>query len=179
MGTRTICRLLFIFLFGCLILAASQIEKDPLYKVATEKRDRLRERLRDYVAENRNRDWAHLYDLVSATGRGKTDKPTFVERMKVGHGTDFANDPDLLEFQADRTDSNDSGIDVYGCAKAKREGEGYDGIAVVHAVFEHDDWFFTGWTFVGGECTELADKDWKLPARIKWTQPMEELRTPK
>ena len=29
----------------------------------------------------------------------------------------------------------------------RREGEPFRGFAVVHAVYEHEDWFSTGWTF--------------------------------
>jgi hypothetical protein len=96
--------------------------------------------------------------------------------MNVGHGRDFANSPDLLEFHADRTEANDAQFDIYGCGKATREGEDYNGIALIHAVFEHDNWFFAGWTFNGGDCDQLLDKEWKPPAPMKWTQPMDELR---
>ncbi len=69
MSVRTFSRVAFIFLVGCWVLrAASQSDKDPLYKVPAEKRERLGERLRDYVKENKNRDWKRLYDLVSDTG---------------------------------------------------------------------------------------------------------------
>ena len=175
MSVRTFSRVVFIFLIGCWVVCAAS-QKDPLYKVPAEKRARLGDRLRDYVKENKNRDWERLYDLVSDTGRGKVDRAHFIQLMNVGHGRDFANYPDLLEFHADRTEANDTQFDIYGCGKAAREGEDYNGIALIHAVFEHDNWFFAGWTFVGGDCDQLLDKEWKPPAPMKWTQPMDELR---
>jgi len=100
--------------------------------------------------------------------------------MKAAHGKDFANAPDLLEFQAGRSDKNErGGYDIYGCGKAQRENMLFQGIAVVHAVFEHDDWFFTGWTFTifpNELCKALADPAWRPITRLIWSQPMEELR---
>jgi hypothetical protein len=43
--------------------------------------------------------------------------------MTSEHGTDFAQMPDLLEFRPELTERNDKGeFDIYGCAKARREG---------------------------------------------------------
>lgn len=30
------------------------------------------------------------------------------------------------------------------CGKARRESQNFNGIALVRAVFEHNDWFFSG-----------------------------------
>jgi hypothetical protein len=73
---------------------------------------------------------------------------------------------------------NGDGYDIYGCGRAAREGEPFRGIAEVHAVFEHEDWFFTGWTFRDtseGACKELSDPNWQPDNPLKWNGPMEEL----
>jgi hypothetical protein len=47
-------------------------------------------------------------------------------------------------------------------------------------VFEHDKWFFTGWTFTefpNESCKALASTKWEAPAAMEWNRPMEELRT--
>jgi len=98
--------------------------------------------------------------------------------MKHEHGIDFAQMPDLLEFNPDRSEKNDDGFDVYGCGKARREGMMFNGIAVVHAVYEHNDWFFTGWTFTefpNEPCKAFADPKWQPSNRIKWNRSMEEI----
>jgi hypothetical protein len=130
--TAWLCSILFL---GCSALAALRpTDNEPFSKIPAEKRDGLRKRLEEYVKENKNRDWVLLYGLISDTGRGRVDQPTFVARMQTAHGKDFANDPDLLEFRSDRADPNGDGFDVYGCGKAQREGQTYNGIAVIHAV---------------------------------------------
>lgn len=127
---------------------------------------------------NRSRDWKKLYDFISDAGRGGTDRQIFVARMTTAHGRDFANDPDLLEFRPVRT-VKESGFDIYGCAKAQREGRAFNGIALTHAVLEHDDWYFSGWTFTefpNEPCEDLSDPSWETPGPMEWNQPMEELR---
>jgi hypothetical protein len=59
--------------------------------------------------------------------------------MNSAHGSDVAQMPDLLEFKSDRTEKNDDGYDIYGCGKARREGMMFNGIAVMHIVFEHNN----------------------------------------
>jgi hypothetical protein len=54
----------------------------------------------------------------------------------------------------------------------------FNGIVVVHAVFEHQDWFFTGWRFTdfpNTPCKELADPKWQPENPVKWNTPMEEI----
>jgi len=48
----------------------------------------------------------------------------------------------------------------------------------VHAVYEHNDWFFTGWTFTefpNEPCKAFADPKWQPSNRIKWNRSMEEI----
>jgi hypothetical protein len=101
----------------------------------------------------------------------------------VGKQTDRISESvsqqELLEFLPDRSDENADGTDIYGCARATREGEAYTGIAVVHAVHEHATWTFTGWSFTefpNLSCKLLADPSWKPAGRMGWDQPMEEVR---
>lgn len=153
---------------------------DPFAKVPQEKREALKKRIDVYVKLQRDHGWSELYDLVSDTGKGGVTREKFVAAMNRGHGRDFANEPDLLEFLPRRAEpGSPDGFDIYGCAKAIREGETYRGIAVIHAVFEHSNWFFTGWTFADpsdGSCKQLDDPSWQPPTQLKWTSPMEELR---
>ena len=137
-------------------------------------------RLTEYLKAYRNKNWAALYSLVSDTGKGGVNRRAFVAAMSAKHGrTGFGGMPDLLEFLPDRSDENADGTDIYGCAKATREGEAYTGIAVVHAVHEHATWTFTGWSFTefpNLSCKLLADPSWKPAGRMGWDQPMEEVR---
>jgi hypothetical protein len=62
-----------------------------------------------------------------------------------------------------------------------REGQTFNGVALIHAVFEHNDWFFSGWRFTefpNEPCKALSDPSWEAPAPMEWDQPMEELRGP-
>ena len=159
-------RVLFVtfFCLGCMVTHAAK-QKNPFAKVPAERQDALAKRLDAYVQADRSRNWNKLYDLVSETGKAQVNRQTFLTRMKLAHGTQFANSPDLLEFRTDRTEQAEKGEwDIYGCGKASREGQIYNGIAVVHAVFEHNDWFFTGWSFTefpNEPCKTLSDPDWK------------------
>jgi hypothetical protein len=162
-----------------LMLGVAQATIEPFSKIPGEQRTALSKQLETYVSANRTRDWSRLYGLVSDTGRGGVSKETFVKAMEVGHGKSFANEPDLLLLDpllAEAGKNND--YDVYGCAQAQREGEAYHGVAVVHAVFEHGGWFFTGWTFTipNEPCEVLSDPSWQPLSRIPWKLPMEELR---
>jgi len=154
---------------------------DPLAKIPAEQRQALKNRLDDCVKLQRSQDWSKLYDLVSDTGRGGISREKFVAAMKAGHGRDFANEPDLVEFFPKHSESGlPDGIDIYGCARATREGQSYGGIAITHVVFEHNNWSFTGWTFEDisdHSCKALDDPSWQAGTRMKWTMPMEELRS--
>lgn len=162
------------------VLTFAAKQKDPFSQVPAEQRDELAKRLEAYLQDYRTRGWDNLFDLVSDTGKGQTTRQTFVARMNAAHGTEFANSPDLLEFRADHAESVEHGEwDIYGCGKARREGRAYDGIAVTHAVFEHNDWYFTGWSFTefpNEPCKALSDPKWKPESPKGWDQPMEELR---
>jgi hypothetical protein len=166
---------------GCAVTVAAT-GKEWLSVVPSEQRDALAVRLDAYVKANRARDWRKLYDLVSDAGRGGADLPTFVSKMKAAHGTEFANSPDLQEFRPDRaTNGNKAEYDIYGCAKAQREGREFNGIALTHVVFEHNKWFFSGWAFTefpNEPCKALSDAKWEAPGPMEWNLPMEELRGP-
>lgn len=150
---------------------------EPLSKIPPEQRGGLTKRLSAYVEAYRGRKWDKLYDLVSDVGKGDADRQTFIAAMTSAHG-DLAKEPDLLEFSPDQTQKNNDGFDLYGCGKARREGWKFNGIAVMHAVFEHDDWFFTGWAFTqfpNEPCKALADPKWQPGNLMKWDRPMEEV----
>jgi hypothetical protein len=122
--------------------------------------------------------WDKLYDLVSDTGRDGANRKTFIAAMKSEHGTDFAQMPDLLEFKPDRAEKNGDGHDIYGCGKAQREGMKFNGIVVLHTVFEHNNWSFTGWRFTefpNEPCEALSDPKWQTANRGAWHSPMEEI----
>lgn len=86
--------------------------------------------------------------------------------------------PDLLSFIPSKTDKISDGINIYGCGKAQREGMKFNGIVVIHAVYEHDAWSFTGWSFTqfpNEPCTALEQPNWAATSRFDFTQPMEEV----
>lgn len=136
----------------------------------------------EYVNAHRTRNWKTLYDLVSDTGKNGVNRQKFIAAMKAKHGgKEYSGMPDLLTFTPNRTDENEDGLDIYGCGKAKREGESYTGIAVIHAVQERSTWSFSGWSFTefpNEPCSRLSDPDWKPQGQMEWKQPMEELRSP-
>lgn len=68
--------------------------------------------------------------------------------------------------------------DIYGCGRAQREGMMFNGIVVLHTVFEHNDWSFTGWRFTefpNEPCKALSDPKWQPESRVAWNSPMEEV----
>jgi hypothetical protein len=151
---------------------------DPFSAVPTEQRDGLSKRLDGYVEAYKHRDWEKLYGFVSEVGKGGVDERTFVAAMSSNHGEDFAQYPDLQEFSPLRTWKNADGYDVYGCGRAVREGDSFAGLTELHAVFEHENWFFTGWAFRDSSenaCKQLSDPDWKPDRFLKWNTPMEEV----
>lgn len=156
--------------------------KEWLAAVPTDQQVTLTKRLDGYVKAHHARDWGKLFDFISDAGRGGVDRQVFVAKMKTAHGKDFANSPDLLEFRPDRSAKSDKiEYEVYGCGKAVREGQTFNGVALIHAVFEHNDWFFSGWRFTefpNEPCKALSDPSWEAPAPMEWDQPMEELRGP-
>ena len=164
---------------GCLI-ALSADNPEWLSPVSAEQRQALAKRLDGYVKANHTQDWGGLFDLISDTARGGVNRNDFAGKMKAAHRRDFSNNPDLLEFRPARTIKDDAGeYDVYGCGKARREGRDYKGVALVHAVFQHNDWFFSGWTFTefpNEPCEALSDPKWEAPDPMEWNQPMRELR---
>ncbi len=163
--------LLFIFVGSAQIL-------EPLSAVPQEQRDALYKRLDGYVEAYKHREWVKLYGFISAVGRGGVDVQSFVVAMSSNHGEDFAQYPDLQTFTPSRTRKNGDGFDIVGCAGAVREGEPFRGIAEVHAVFEHKNWFFTGWTFRDSSeesCKRLLDPNWQFDRPVEWNRPMQEL----
>jgi hypothetical protein len=157
--------------------AGTRIE--PFSKMPIEQRDAITKRLNAYVEAYRDRKWGELYNLVSSMGRGSVTQKIFVAAMTSEHGTEFAQMPDLLEFRPELTEKDDKGeFDIYGCAKARREGMTFNGIAVTHAVLENEEWFFTGWSFTefpNEPCKALSDPKWQPENRMTWDKPMEEV----
>jgi hypothetical protein len=170
---------LLAFMVCGALAASADMARDPYASIPTDKKETLKTRISEYVEANKSRNWGKLYDLVSDVGRGDTTREGFLARMKQAHGLSFANYPDLLQFVPARSDkSEDGGFDLYGCAEARREGEKYKGIAVLHVVFEHENWFFTGWSFDGmasGSCSGLDKSGWEPSPRLNWKHVMEEL----
>jgi hypothetical protein len=156
--------------------------KEWLSAVPNEQGDALAKRLDGYVKAHRASEWGKLFDFISDAGRGDVHRQVFVAKMKAAHGRDFANSPDLLEFRPERSAKADkSAYEIYGCGKAVREGQNFNGVALIHAVFEHDNWFFSGWTFTefpNEPCKALSNPSWEAPEPMEWNQPMEELRGP-
>lgn len=153
-------------------------ETEPFSNIPVEQRDALAKRLNTYVDAYGERKWEQLYGLVSNVGRDGVNQKDFVVAMESAHGIDFANNPDLLEFRPERAQINAKGdYLVYGCARARREGMMFDGVAVTLAVLEHGNWFFTGWTFVtvNASCKELADPKWQPQSRT-FFGPMDEVK---
>ena len=155
---------LAIMSVGC-VITSSMDSPRWLSPIPAEHRKELAKRLDAYLKANRTKDWPKLFDLVSASGRGGTSRDTFIAKMKAAHQKNFSNSPDLLDFRPARTENADrTEVDVYGCGKARRESQNFNGIALVHAVFEHDDWFFSGWTFTefpNEPCKDLTDPSWE------------------
>lgn len=176
---KAVVPVLFVFLI--FISAFYGKSKDPFSNIPTERREQLPERLNEYVKAYRSRNWPKLYDLVSSTAKGGVTRQTFVARMTAEHGEQFSSFPDLLEFHADHVNPSEKDeYDIYGCGKAQREGMEFNGIALVHAVFEHKGWYFSGWSFTefpNEPCKLLDDPSWKPPAPMEWGQPMGELRS--
>src|SRR5579872_3946497 len=109
-----------------LFSAYAQNEKQPFAKLPQTEQQSLTQRLNEYVNAYRVRNWNALYDLVSDTGKNGVNRKTFIAAMKAKHGgTEYADMPDLLGFTPDRSENDEDGIDIYGCGKAKREGETY------------------------------------------------------
>ena len=168
--------LLFVIAFA----APTMHAQDTSWSTAipSEQREALAKRLDAYLRANRSQDWKALYGFISEAGRGGTNPQTFVRRMRETHRKDFASGPDLLKFEPARS-VNESGFDIYGCGKAQREGREFNGVAVVHAVFEHGDWYFSGWAFTefpNEPCKALSSPTWEMPGPMEWNQPLEELR---
>lgn len=153
-----------------------------LSQVAVDHQDALAKRLDEYVKANRSQDWTKLFGCISDTARGGVNRNDFTAKMKATHRKDFSNSPELLQFQPARTvKTGGSEYDIYGCAKAQREGRNYNGVALVHTVLQQDGWFFSGWTFTefpNEPCKALSDPKWEAPNPMDWNQPLEELRGP-
>jgi len=169
-------RLLLLLTLAMGILTASQSQ--VLLDDARQKT--LNSRMQEYVNLFRKNDWAKLYDLVSKTGKGTASRPEFESAMKRMHGKEYGELPDLLEFKYQRMVATKSGeYDVYGCGKLMKLGWKYEGIAEIHAVYEENDWFITGWrhtAFPAEPCSSLKDEKWKPYTHDNWDKPMEEIR---
>jgi hypothetical protein len=164
----------------CGVGISGRPKSDPFAAIPEAGRKDLATRLNGYVRAYKDRNWAELYSLISEVGKDRVDRSTFISVMKSKHGgRAYSAMPDLEAFDAARSQKDSDGIDIYGCAKAKREGQQFKGVAVMHAVREHDSWVFSGWSFTefpNQACGTLSDPGWKAPAEMEWGQPMEEFR---
>jgi len=163
-----------------LVLAFAASSANWLSPINPKNRDRLATRLDAYVKAHCSQNWANLFGLVSDSARGGVAESAFTKAMSAGHRRNFSNNPDLLQFRPERTIKSEGGeYDIYGCGKAQREGQEFNGVALIHAVFEHNDWFFSGWSFTefpNEPCKALSDASWEPPGPMEWGRPMGELR---
>lgn len=164
----------------CCLPTPGQPNSGPLSAVPQPERKNLAMRLSEYVRAYKGRNWSELYSLVSDVGKSRVDRSTFISVMKSKHGgRAYSSMPDMEAFDPAQSRQDGNGVDIYGCATAKREGQHFKGVAVVHVVREHDDWVFSGWRFTefpNQPCGALSDAKWKVPAAMEWEQPIEELR---
>jgi hypothetical protein len=163
---------------GCTLSGAAGSEW--LFAFPAGQREAVSQKLDEYAKLNKARNWGRLYDFVCATALGGVNRQTFISKMTAAHGTEIASAPDLLAFRPSRVSTYaNRQYDIYGCARAKREGREYNGIAVTHIVFERGTWLFAGWSFTefpNVPCKALADPSWKALGAMEWRLPMEELR---
>ncbi|HET9838120.1 MAG TPA: hypothetical protein VFR84_07790 [Candidatus Angelobacter sp.] len=154
--------------------------RNPFSAVPSPQQSSLAASVAEYVKAYRTHDWEKLYDLVSDSARGGVARAGFVGKMRSAHGEQFSNFPDLMEFEADRTIArNEHEYDIFGCGAARREKMDFRGIAVVHAVFEHNAWHFSGWSFTefpNEPCNLLKKPSWEPPDPMEWGGPMGELK---
>lgn len=172
---RTSFLSLVFFLFCSLLFATTT---GPFSNIPADRRKSLSKRINGYVEAYKARNWERLYDIVSDVGKAGASQKVFVAAMQSSHGKSFAQMPDLQEFKPDRAKNNEDGYDIYGCGKAEREGRTYRGIGILHGVFEHNDWYFTGWSFTefpNEPCKALSDPKWEPENEMGWNRPMEEL----
>jgi hypothetical protein len=151
---------------------------EPFSNISADRRESLSTRIIGYVEAYKTRNWERLYNFVSDVGKGRSNQKAFVAAMQASHGKSFALMPNIRKFTPDRAKSNGDGYDIYGCGKVELEGGNYEGITVVHAVLEHNDWFFTGWRFTEfpyEPCKALVDPKWKPRNELAWKRPMAEL----
>ena len=105
----------------CSIATSGQLKSDPFAAVPQAERKDLATRLSDYVRYYKARNWAELYSLVSDVGKDRLDSPTFESIMKREHGgSAYSAMPNLEAFEPAQSRQEGDGIDIYGCAKAKR-----------------------------------------------------------
>ncbi len=166
---------LALLLLASLLFSATT---DPFSNITADQRGSLSGRINGYVEAYKARNWAVLYNFISAVGKGGANQKVFIAAMQISHSKNFAQYPDLQAFRPYRAKGNEDGYDIYGCGKAEREGRTYKGIAVVHGVFEHNDWFFTGWSFTefpNAPCKTLSDPKWEPENEMGWNRSMQEL----
>ncbi len=171
-----------IFLIPAAIHAQSA--KSALSPIPANQRVALAQRLKAYTEAFRTKDWASLYDLVSDENKIGFDnklkvyKRTFVRDMQGTYDLQR-----LIKFTPVRTESDGTGnVDIYGCGELPYGNEKIERIAVVRAVREHGEWFFTNWDYPEPPtpCSHLSDPNWKA-RNLRLDEPMSqvscELRT--
>jgi hypothetical protein len=156
----------------------AQDAKSALSPVPTSQQAALAQRLKAYTEAFRAKDWASLYDLVS-----DENKIGFDNKLKV-HKRTFVRDMQgtydlqrLIRFAPVRTENDGTGnFDIYGCGELPYGNQKIERIAVVRAVREHGDWFFTNWDYPEPPtpCSQLSDPNWKA-RNLRLGEPMSQV----
>ena len=173
--TNSACGVLVLFLCLAVTIVNSQGVKTPFGPVPARERPLLAKRLNAYTRSFRNKDWGALYDLVSDANKRnlvskvRVNKHTFVYAMQNSFEMRH-----LLKLTPVRMESGGLGYDIYGCGEVPGRGES---IAAVRAVWEHDNWFFTDWSYADPwePCSRLSDPAWKPQIPLRLDGPMVEL----
>lgn len=168
--------------FAFSALAAAQ-DLDKIYApVPAAQRPALHQRAAAYVRAFRQGDWATLFDLVSYDGKRGISRKKFVWYMSENHHSRNVKEEyplRLRHFAPNRTlVSQYGGFDIYGCVTGTGDGDFPEGsVGILHAVYEKDQWVFTGWQYIdpGASCSVLADTGWKPPRPPTWGDPMIEI----
>ena len=176
-------RILCLTLLALLPPLAGAQNLDKVYApVPAAQRVALQQRGAAYARAFRQGDWATLFDLVSYGGKRDISKKHFARYMWENHHSKNVKEEyplRLRHFAANRTlVSQYGGFDIYGCVTDTRDGDFPEGsVGILHAVFEKDQWVFTGWQFIdpGASCASLADTAWKPPRPPTWDDPMIEI----
>ena len=181
-GLLCVCTAVAALVAASSARAAGQNLDKTYQPVPAAQRPALHQRAAAYVRSFRQGDWATLFDLVSYDGKRDISKKHFAWYMSENHHSKNVMEEyplRLRHFAPDRTlVSQYGGFDIYGCVTGTRDGDFPEGsVGILHAVYEKDQWVFTGWQFLdpGASCSVLATPGWKPPRPPAWGEPMIEI----